>query len=95
MVESAITIVQSLGFPIACVIACAYFIYYIVKRDKDEAKERENKLMENSNKVADAVDKVADAVKVSNDTNVALLGEVKNQLADVNANVNKVLDKLN
>lgn len=92
--ENIVTIIQTLGFPIACVCACAYFIYYIVKRDKDEARDREDKLIKNNETVSDAVKQVAEAVNLSNETNITLLNEVRTEIKDVKSDVDKILDKL-
>ena len=42
--ETAITLIQTLGFPIACVVALGLFAYYFITRIQDENLQRENKL---------------------------------------------------
>lgn len=100
--EAWVTIIQSLGFPIACVVACGVFIYYIIKRDKDEAKAREDKLIEANIKSSEALDKVADTIVASDvvnkelsETNKLLVDKIEGNLVDISNNVEKVLDKLN
>ena len=44
--ETAITLIQTLGFPIACVVALGLFAYYFITRIQDENLQRENKLMD-------------------------------------------------
>ena len=36
-------LITNLGFPIVCVIACAYFINYIIKAEREENQKREEK----------------------------------------------------
>lgn len=38
------TLIQTFGFPIACVIACGWFIYKMYEDSQATAKEREEKL---------------------------------------------------
>lgn len=101
-------IIQTVGFPIACVIACGLFIYKTVMRDKDEAikreevaNSREDKLIEANVKSSMALDKVADTITESDkvnkelsETNRLLVEKVENSLNDLNNNVGRVLDKL-
>lgn len=94
-------VIQTLGFPIACVVACAFFIYKLVVRDKDEAKERENKLQENIKDNAVALSKVADTIEQSNETNKALsetnrllVEKMEDKLTSIDSNVDKILTKL-
>ena len=64
-----INIIQSLGFPIACVVACGWFIAKNVDRDRDESKEREDKLIDANVKNADALVKVAETIEKTNEIN--------------------------
>ena len=36
-----VNLITNLGFPIVCVIACAYFINYIIKAERAENQKRE------------------------------------------------------
>ena len=45
-----INLITNLGFPIVCVIGCAYFINYIIKAERDENQRREEKYIETINK---------------------------------------------
>lgn len=94
-------IIQTLGFPIACVVACGFFIYKLVNRNQDEAKERETKLIEANMKSAVALDKVADSISESNtvnkelsETNRLLVEKMTDKLDDIDGNVEKILTKL-
>lgn len=44
--ESIVSVVQSLGFPVACVIGLGIFVWKFVERIMDENKEREGKYQE-------------------------------------------------
>lgn len=39
--EAIITVIQTLGFPIACVVGLGFFIWKFVTRIQDENKQRE------------------------------------------------------
>lgn len=92
--EGIVTIIQTLGFPIACVVACGYFIYKLVNRDKDEAKERENRLLDSNLKSAEALEKVSDTIKETNEINKSLMDKLDNKIDKLDGDVNKILDKL-
>ena len=53
-------LITNLGFPIVCVIACAYFINYIIKAERDENQRREEKYIETINKFSVVLEKVND-----------------------------------
>ena len=58
MVEEIGTLITNLGFPIVCVIACAYFINYIIKAEREENQKREEKYIETINNFSVVIDKV-------------------------------------
>ena len=58
MFDEITNLVTSLGFPIVCVIACAYFINYIVKAEREENQKREEKYIETINQFSVVMDKV-------------------------------------
>lgn len=100
--ENVLQIIQTLGFPIACVVACGFFIYKLVNRDKDEAKEREDRLIAANEKTSLALSKVADTIEETNalnkelsETNRLLVERVDGDLSNINTNIDKILDKLN
>ena len=92
--ENIVTITQTLGFPIACVIACAFFIYKLVTRDKDEAKDREDKLISANLKIAEALEKVSDTIHETSEVNKSLMDKLDNKIDKLDNDVNKILDKL-
>ena len=51
-------LVSSLGFPIVCVGACGYFIWYIIKAEREENQKREEKYIETINSFSLVMEKV-------------------------------------
>ena len=102
-------IIQTLGFPIACVVGCAWFIYYVANRWMNESKEREDKLLETNAKhaeadikkaeadmkSADALVKVADTIERTNEINQSLMDKLANEINEVKQDVQKVLGIIN
>ena len=64
--EDIINLITNLGFPIVCVIACAYFINYIIKAEREENQKREEKYIETINKFSDVLEKVNDNLSANN-----------------------------
>jgi hypothetical protein len=96
-----VEIIQTLGFPIACVVACAFALYKVVSRDKDEASSREERLISNSKEASSALLKVADTIEESNklnrelsETNRLLVDKVDGSLNEINSSVDKILERL-
>lgn len=52
------TLITNLGFPIVCVIACAYFIDYMIKTERAENQKREEKYIETINNFSVVMEKV-------------------------------------
>ena len=59
-------LITNLGFPIVCVIGCAYFINYIIKAERDENQKREEKYNETINKFSVVLEKVNDNLSAIN-----------------------------
>mgnify|MGYP002514875036 FL=1 len=59
-------LITNLGFPIVCVIACAYFINYIIKAEREENQKREEKYIETINKFSVVLEKVNDNLSTIN-----------------------------
>ena len=51
-------LVGSLGFPIVCVGACAYFIWFIIRSEREENQKREEKYIETINNFSVVMEKV-------------------------------------
>ena len=65
-VEELTSIITTLGFPIVCVIACAYFINYIIKAEREENQKREEKYIDTINKFSIVLEKVNDNLSAIN-----------------------------
>ena len=66
MFDEIVNLITSLGFPIVCVIACAYFINYIIKAEREENQKREEKYIDTINKFSVVLDKVNDNLSANN-----------------------------
>ena len=78
-------LITSLGFPIVCVIACAYFINYIIKAEREENQKREEKYIETINQFSVVMDKVNDNLIANNKR----LEYIENKLDEVCADKEK------
>lgn len=85
MLEEITKLITTLGFPIVCVIACAYFINYIVKAEREENQKREEKYIETINKFSVVLDKVNDNLI----TNNKRLEYIENKLDEVCIDIEK------
>ena len=59
-------LITNLGFPIVCAVACAYFINYIIKAEREENQKREEKYIETINKFSVVLEKVNDNLSAIN-----------------------------
>ena len=84
-IEEITSIITTLGFPIVCVIACAYFINYIIKAERDENQKREEKYIETINKFSVVLEKVNDNLSAINKR----LEYFENKLDDVCCDMEK------
>ena len=66
MIDEISSLVTTLGFPIVCVIACAYFINYIIKAERSENQKREEKYIDTINKFSVVLEKVNDNLSAIN-----------------------------
>ena len=57
-IEEITSAITTLGFPIICVIACAYFINNMIKAQREENQNREEKYIETINKFSTVLEKV-------------------------------------
>ena len=65
-VEDFTNLITNLGFPIVCVVACAYFINYIIKAEREENKKREEKYIDTINKFSVVLEKDNDNLSAIN-----------------------------
>ena len=77
--NDVVNLITNLGFPIVCVIACAYFINYIIKAEREENQKREEKYIETINQFSVVMDKVNDNLT----TNNKRLEYIENKLDEV------------
>ena len=85
MFDEITNLVTTLGFPIVCVIACAYFINYIIKAEREENQKREEKYIETINQFSVVMDKVNDNLIANNKR----LEYIENKLDEVCADKEK------
>ena len=78
-------LITTLGFPIVCVIACAYFINYIIKAERQENQKREEKYIETINKFSVVLEKVNDNLSAINKR----LEYFENKLDEVSCTITK------
>ena len=83
--DEIVNLITSLGFPIVCVIACAYFINYIIKAEREENQKREEKYIETINQFSVVMDKVNDNLIANNKR----LEYIENKLDEVCADMVK------
>ena len=57
-----IQMIQSLGFPVACVIACGLFIYKTTQQTREDNLRREERTAQQQDKLADTLDKATDTI---------------------------------
>ena len=77
--NDVVNLITNLGFPIVCVIACAYFINYMIKSDREENQKREEKYIETINNFSTVMDKVNENLI----TNNKRLEYIENKLDEV------------
>lgn len=78
-------LITNVGFPIVCVIACGYFINYIIKEERAENQAREERYLETINKFSDVLDKVNDNLSANNKR----LEYIENKLDEVTIELDK------
>ena len=83
--NDVVNLITNLGFPIVCVIACAYFINYIIKAEREENQKREEKYIETINQFSVVMDKVNDNLIANNKR----LEYIENKLDEVCADKEK------
>ena len=76
-------LITNLGFPIVCVIGCAYFINYIIKAEREENQKREEKYIDTINKFSVVLEKVNDNLSGINKR----LEYFENKLDDVSCTI--------
>ncbi len=82
-----VTLIQTLGFPIAVSVSLGYFIYKLINRDKDEAKAREERM-------AAALKESSQAINESTKVNAALAATNELMAKDIKASLDQILAKV-
>ena len=83
--DNIATLITNLGFPIVCVIGCAYFINYIIKAERSENQKREEKYIDTINKFSVVLEKVNDNLSAINKR----LEYFENKLDEVSCTLSK------
>lgn len=78
-------VINTFGFPIACVCACGWFIWQLWTNSTKENANRENKNYEMLAKFQVSIDKFADILKVYE----SRLGNIEKDVKDIKEIVNK------
>lgn len=93
-------LLQSFGYPIFCALACGYFIYKLVIRDKDEAANREKELNQTIKEGIAALSRVSATIEESNrvnkelsETNKILVDKMESTLNDMDGKIDQILSK--
>ena len=86
MLDEITKLITTLGFPIVCVIGCAYFINYIIKAEREENQKREEKYIDTINKFSVVLEKVNDNLSAINKR----LEYFENKLDEVCCDVEKL-----
>lgn len=60
------TLITNLGFPIVCVLGCAYFIWYMVKQEREENAKREERYLTTIDKFTVVLEKVNENLSTNN-----------------------------
>lgn len=65
-----VNFISTLGFPVSCVVACAYYIMVINKQSREDTKAREERMYSQLDKFSDSLDNF-NATLVRIDTRLA------------------------
>lgn len=78
-------VISSLGFPIACVVGCALFIQNMVKTNREDNINRENKLMEQ-------LGEISATNKILVETNAEIANKLDIKIDAIDKKLDKVLE---
>lgn len=84
-IEEITSAITTLGFPIICVIACGYFINNMIKAEREENQNREEKYIETINKFSTVLEKVNENLINNNKR----LEYIENKLDEICLDVDK------
>ena len=72
-------LVTNLGFPIVCVVACAYFINYIIKAEREENQKREEQYIVTINNFTSVMERLNESIN----NNSKRLEYIENKLDEI------------
>ena len=64
--QEVATLITNLGFPIVAVLSCAYFIWYIIKQEREENATREERYLATIDKFTTVLEKVNENLSTNN-----------------------------
>lgn len=60
------TLITNVGFPIVCVLGCAYFIWNMVRQEREENAKREERYLTTIDKFTTVLEKVNENLTTNN-----------------------------
>lgn len=87
--EQFTALISSFGFPVACVCALGYFIWYFFKQTKEESQQRENNLMDflkRSQEINAEFAEIIDKYEVK-------LDEIQKDIEDIKEDIGELVPK--
>lgn len=87
--EQFTALISSFGFPVACVCALGYFIWYFFKQTKEESQQRENSLMDFIRRSQEINSEFAEIIAKYE----VKLDEIQKDIADIKDEVGELISK--
>lgn len=87
--EQFTALISSFGFPVACVCALGYFIWYFFKQTKEESQQRENNLMDFLKRSQEINAEFAEIIAKYE----VKLDEIQKDIEDIKEDVNELVPK--
>lgn len=84
------TLIQSLGFPVACVIALGWFMVKKDDREQTQQEKREDKIMEQLAEVNITNKLILEANREILETNRLLMEDYRNDLRDIKNSLEEI-----
>ena len=61
--DAVITIIQTLGFPIACVVVLGYFIWKMYNNNRNDNNKREDEIMKKAEEIKTLIKKAKEEIR--------------------------------
>lgn len=87
--EQFTALISSFGFPVACVCALGYFIWYFFKQTKEESQQRENNLMDFLKRSQEINAEFAEIIAKYE----VKLDEIQKDIEDINEDIGELVPK--